>query len=203
MPSQSSVLALRGQSAAGLTPTPSLRSVLSGLQPALTIALSDLTSFYPTLHCYHSTSSLPYCRAFVVRIPEASTGLLQACPEALSSQTFFPVVSAQMLLSWTFQVILFRTQFHITLIRPCTALPLHVEHIRTSIWLPCSILTPWDLSLMYAQVTYMLPLSPSLNVGVPSRQELISHSYPAMSPVPLPVSERGEHTVNIWRAMSE
>lgn len=131
MPSQSSVLALCGQLAAGLTPTPSLRSVLSGLQPALVIA--DLTSFYPTLHCYHTTSSLPHFRAFVVCIPKASTSLLQACPEAPSSQTFFPAVFAQMLLSWTFQVILFRTQFHITLIRPCTALPLHIERIRTSI----------------------------------------------------------------------
>lgn len=157
MPSQSSVLALRGQPAAGLTPTPSLRSVLSGLQPALTIALSDLTSFDPTLHCYHTTSSLPHCRAFVVCIPEASTSLLQACPEALSSQTFFPDVSAQMLLSWTFQVILFRTQFHITLIRPCTALPLHIERIRTSVWFPCSMLTPWDLSLMYAQLLTCCP----------------------------------------------
>lgn len=52
-------------------------------------------------------------------------------------------------------------------------------------------------------VTYVLSFSPSLSVGVPSRQELISHSYPALSPLPLLVSEHGEHTVNIWRAMSE
>lgn len=47
-------------------------------------------------------------------------------------------------------------------------------------------------------VTYVLSFSLSLSVEVPSRQELISHSYPAISPVPLLASEHGEHTVNLW-----